>query len=62
MDKPGFRRPSKWELDRYYERINIEKCPFCGSSLGKIAVMKRKARKVCKCRKCGMTIVDRIVW
>lgn len=66
MVKQGFRQPSKWEMDEYYKSINIDKCPFCRSSLGKIAVMKRKAHKLCKCKKCGMTIKDRrtgtVVW
>lgn len=63
MVKQGFRAPFPFELEEINRYRNVEKCPFCGNSLGKIAVMRRKAYKVCKCKKCRKLILDpKIYW
>lgn len=34
-------------------------CPYCGKSLGKLEVMKRKKERIIVCKKCGKTIDER---
>ncbi len=33
-----------------------ELCPFCGKRLGRIEIVWRKVRKICKCKNCGKII------
>lgn len=56
MVKQGFRAPSRFELEILKKYQKIEKCPFCGRSMGKTEIMKLKMYKVCKCKKCGKLI------
>lgn len=37
------------------------KCPFCQEELGKIEIIKRKVRKICKCRNCGRIIDEKYI-
>lgn len=52
MNAEGIMSNPKW-LQR--------KCPFCYEKLGKMEVLKRKTKKVCKCKKCNKIIDERFV-
>lgn len=46
-----------------FEKKAYKKCPFCSEDLDKIAIIKRKAEKTCKCKHCGKLILGvHIVW
>lgn len=36
-------------------------CPYCFGKLGKIESLRRKARKICKCKKCGRIVDERYI-
>ena len=57
-------RPTEFERKVQKEiQRNIKRCPFCGENLGKVALIKYKALKVCQCKKCGKLILGtQIVW
>lgn len=40
-----------------------EICPYCHKSLGKVATLKRRIRKFCRCRYCKKVVDERfVVW
>lgn len=36
-----------------------KKCPYCYGSLGGIEILRRKVRKICRCKNCGTIINER---
>jgi transcription initiation factor TFIIIB Brf1 subunit/transcription initiation factor TFIIB len=36
-------------------------CPFCHNKLGAVEYAKHKTLKICKCKKCGCVIDERII-
>lgn len=48
MVKQGVHAPSRMELEILKKYQQIEKCPFCGRSLGEMDEMKLKAYKMWK--------------
>lgn len=37
------------------------RCPFCYAKLGNVEMLKRKIRKVYKCKECGIVIDERFI-
>lgn len=42
-------------MPKYLKR----KCPFCFEELGRIEGMRRRIRKVCRCKSCGSVIDEK---
>ncbi|MCI8785904.1 MAG: hypothetical protein HFI84_04495 [Eubacterium sp.] len=42
-------------MPKYLKR----KCPFCFGELGRIEGMRRRIRKVCRCKNCGQVIDEK---
>jgi transcription elongation factor Elf1 len=60
----GVCRPSEIEKE-FLKKLqrDIKKCPFCSRKLGKIAIIKRKTKRFCRCKNCGEMIFDmQIYW
>ena len=38
-----------------------KKCPFCMENLDTLEYLKRKSTKMCRCKKCGRIINDKII-
>lgn len=54
MNSKGVVRKSEWEQN---------KCPFCYEKLEILEVVKRKAGRKCKCKKCNKIIDERfVIW
>ncbi len=50
INKSGIVKPSN---------VLLEICPHCKEKLSKTAVLQRKTKRTCKCRKCGQFIDER---
>lgn len=37
------------------------KCPFCYQTLGKVEILRRKVKRICKCKSCGRIIDERFI-
>jgi ribosomal protein L37AE/L43A len=51
---------NKHGIVRQQERMDCI-CPFCHNRLSAVEYAKRRALKICKCRKCGLVIDERIL-